>query len=101
MCRLRTTLVELDNATLWPTYTMLSNLESVSRSPKTDLGLRPVFHPLDHWVEGRLHIISVLVDHVVHMLRLQSLPAKGSTSPRALTQAQRRAPDAGSRKTHR
>ncbi|MGH8760364.1 MAG: IS1634 family transposase [Burkholderiales bacterium] len=72
---LRTTLVELDNATLWRTYTMLTNLESVFRSLKTDLGLRPVFHRIDRRVEGHL-FISVLAYHFVHMLRLQ-LKAKG------------------------
>ncbi len=72
---LRTTLVELDNATLWRTYTMLTNLESVFRSLKTDLGLRPVFHQIDRRVEGHL-FISVLAYHFVHTLRLQ-LKAKG------------------------
>ena len=67
---LRTTLVELDNATLWRTYTMLTNLESVFRSLKTDLGLRPVFHQVDRRVEGHL-FISVLAYHFVHMLRLK------------------------------
>ena len=67
---LRTKLVELDNATLWRTYTMLTNLESVFRSLKTDLGLRPVFHQIDRRVEGHL-FISVLAYHFVHMLRLQ------------------------------
>ena len=67
---LRTTLVELDNATLWRTYTMLTNLESVFRSLKTDLGLRPVFHQVDRRVEGHL-FISVLAYHFVHMLRLR------------------------------
>ena len=72
---LRTTLVELDNATLWRTYTMLTNLESVFRSLKTDLGLRPVFHRIDARVEGHL-FISVLAYHFVHMLRLH-LKAQG------------------------
>jgi len=72
---LRTTLVELDNATLWRTYTMRSNLESVFRSLKTDLGLRPVFHQIDRRVEGHL-LISVLAYHFVHTLRLQ-LEAQG------------------------
>ena len=67
---LRTTLVELDNATLWRTYSMLTNLESVFRSLKTDLGLRPVFHQIDRRVEGHL-FISVLAYHFVHTLRLQ------------------------------
>ncbi|MBC7940268.1 MAG: IS1634 family transposase [Chitinophagaceae bacterium] len=72
---LRTTLVELDNATLWRTYSMLTNLESVFRSLKTDLGLRPVFHQIDRRVEGHL-FISVLAYHFVQTLRLQ-LKAKG------------------------
>ncbi len=89
---LRTTLVELDSATLWRTYTMLTNLESVFRSLKTDLGLRPVFHQIDARVEGHL-FISVLAYHFVHMLRLR-LKAKGiddswHTLREALTTQQR------------
>jgi len=72
---LRTTLVEQDNATLWRTYTMLTNLESVFRSLKTDLGLRPVYHQIDRRVEGHL-FISVLAYHFVQTLRLQ-LKARG------------------------
>ncbi len=72
---LRTTLVGLDNATLWRTYTMLTNLESVFQSLKTDLGLRPVFHQIDRRVEGHL-FITVLAYHFVHTLRLQ-LKAEG------------------------
>jgi hypothetical protein len=72
---LRTTLVDLDDATLWRTYTMLTDLESVFRSLKTDLGLRPVFRQVDRRVEGHL-FISVLAYHFVHMLRLQ-LKAQG------------------------
>ena len=49
---------------------MLTNLESVFRSLKTDLGLRPVFHQIDRRVEGHL-FIRVLAYHFVHMLRLQ------------------------------
>ena len=72
---LRTTLVDLDDATLWRTYTMLSQLESVFRSLKTDLGLRPVYHQVQRRVEGHL-FISVLAYHFVHTLRLQ-LKAEG------------------------
>jgi hypothetical protein len=72
---LRTTLVDWDDATLWRTYTMLTNLEAVFRSLKTDLGLRPVFHQIDRRVEGHL-FISVLAYHFVHTLRLQ-LKARG------------------------
>jgi len=48
---------------------MLTNLESVFHSLKTDLGLRPVFHQIDRRVEGHL-FISVLAYHFVHTLRL-------------------------------
>ena len=72
---LRTTLVDLDDATLWRTYTMLTQLESVFRSLKTDLGLRPVYHQVERRIEGHL-FISVLAYHFVHTMRLQ-LKAKG------------------------
>ena len=67
---LRTNLLDVDDATLWRTYVMLTDLESVFRSLKTDLGLRPVFHQVERRVEGHL-FISVLAYHFVHMLRTQ------------------------------
>jgi len=72
---LRTTLNEPDDATLWRIYAMLTNLEAVFRSLKTDLGLRPVFHRIDRRVEGHL-FISLLAYCVVHTMRLR-LKAKG------------------------
>lgn len=72
---LRTTLLEQDDATLWRTYIMLTELESVFRSLKTDLGQRPVFHRVDRRVEGHL-FISVLAYHFVHTMRMQ-LKAQG------------------------
>jgi transposase len=72
---LRTTLTEPDDATLWRIYSMLTNIEAVFRSLKTDLGLRPVYHQIERRVEGHL-FISVLAYYVVHTLRLQ-LKAKG------------------------
>ena len=65
---LRTTLGEPDDATLWRIYAMLTNLEAVFRSLKTDLGLRPVFHRIDRRVEGHL-FISLLAYCVVHTMR--------------------------------
>ena len=54
---------------------MLTQLESVFRSLKTDLGLRPVYHQVERRIEGHL-FISVLAYHFVHTMRLQ-LKAKG------------------------
>jgi len=72
---LRTTLTEPSEAELWHIYSMLTDLESVFRSLKTDLGLRPVHHQIDRRVEGHL-FISVLAYYFVHTLRLQ-LKARG------------------------
>lgn len=72
---LRSTLIESDDATLWRIYSMLTNLEAVFRSLKTDLGLRPVYHQIQRRVEGHL-FISVLAYYAVHTLR-QRLKAEG------------------------
>ena len=72
---LRTTHMDFNEDKLWHIYTMLTNLESVFRSLKTDLGLRPVYHQIERRVEGHL-FISVLAYYVVHTLRMK-LKAKG------------------------
>ncbi len=72
---LRTTLSEQDDVTLWRIYSMLTNLEAVFRSLKTDLGLRPVYHRIERRVEGHL-FISLLAYCVVHTMRLR-LKANG------------------------
>jgi hypothetical protein len=41
---LRTSRSDWDEPTLWNTYTMLTDLEAVFRSLKSELGLRPVYH---------------------------------------------------------
>ena len=72
---LRTTLSAPSDAELWRLYAMLTNLESVFRSLKTDLGLRPVHHQVERRVDAHL-FISVLAYYFVHTLRLQ-LKAQG------------------------
>ena len=48
-----------DNATLRRTYTMLTHRESVFCSLMTDLGLRPVFHPINARVEKISEIVGL------------------------------------------
>ncbi len=67
---LRTNQDQWDETTLWHTYTMLTDLEAVFRSLKSELGLRPVFHQKTGRVTGHL-FISVLAYHLVHMIRFQ------------------------------
>jgi len=72
---LRTTLTAPTDAELWKTYSMLTNLEAVFRSLKTDLGLRPVFHRTECRVDAHL-FISLLAYIFVHTIRTQ-LKARG------------------------
>jgi transposase len=67
---LRTNQDQWDEATLWHTYTMLTDLEAVFRSLKSELGLRPVFHQKTERVTAHL-FISVLAYHLVHTIRYQ------------------------------
>ena len=65
---LRTSQTEWDESTLWNTYTMLTDLEAVFRSLKSELGLRPVHHQITDRVSGHL-FITVLAYHLVHAIR--------------------------------
>lgn len=65
---LRTSHSELDEDALWHTYTMLTDLEAVFRSLKSELGMRPVFHQITKRVTGHL-FISVLAYHLIHSIR--------------------------------
>ena len=65
---LRTNELNWDEATLWRTYTLLTDLEAVFRSLKSELGLRPVFHSKEERAEGHL-FITVLAYQAVQVLR--------------------------------
>jgi len=67
---LRTNQDQWDEATLWRTYTMLTDLEAVFRCLKSELGLRPIFHHTTERVTGHL-FISVLAYHLIHTIRFQ------------------------------
>jgi transposase len=72
---LRTNEAGWDEQNLWRTYVMLTDLEAVFRSLKSELGLRPVYHHKTRRVDAHL-FISVLAYHFVHTLRFQ-LKARG------------------------
>nr|WP_217639042.1 IS1634 family transposase [Syntrophus gentianae] len=65
---LRTNEIGWDEATLWHTYTMLTDLEAVFRSLKSELGLRPVFHSKEERADGHL-FITVLAYQAVQVIR--------------------------------
>ena len=59
-----------DETTLWQTYTMLTDLEAVFRSLKSELGLRPIYHQTAERTQGHL-FITVLAYQAVQVLRKQ------------------------------
>jgi transposase len=75
---LRSNETSWDEAKLWQTYTMLTDLEAVFRSLKSELGLRPVFHHKEERTEGHL-FITVLAYQAVQAIRTK-LKAKGNNT---------------------
>jgi transposase len=59
-----------DEEKLWRTYTMLTDLEAVFRSLKSELGLRPVYHTKQDRADGHL-FITVLAYQLVQVARTQ------------------------------
>ncbi|MDX8383547.1 MAG: IS1634 family transposase [Ghiorsea sp.] len=67
---LRTNITGWDDKKLWETYVMLTDIEAVFRSMKSELGMRPIFHQTTERVEGHLWI-TLLAYHLVHTIRLK------------------------------
>jgi hypothetical protein len=65
---LRSNCTNLDEKTLWKTYTTLTDLEAVFRSLKSELGLRPIFHQKQSRVDGHI-FITLLAYSIVHTIR--------------------------------
>ena len=65
---LRSNLEDWNEERLWKTYTMLTDLEAVFRSLKSELGLRPVHHRTQRRCEGHL-FITVLAYQAVQVVR--------------------------------
>lgn len=72
---LRSNELDWDAERMWRTYIMLTDLEAVFRSLKSELGLRPIFHHKQERSDGHL-FITVLAYQLVQLIRRQ-LRAKG------------------------
>ena len=61
---LRTNLVAEDPAVLWDRYMQLVQVEAAFKCLKSDLGVRPVYHQLEHRVEAHIpdRVPGVLLD---------------------------------------
>jgi transposase len=53
---LRTNLTGEDPAVLWARYVQLTQIEAVFRSLKSELGIRPVYHRLEHRVDAHIMV---------------------------------------------
>ncbi len=80
---LRSNLVAEDPAVLWERYVQLTQIEAAFKALKSELGIRPIYHQLEHRVEA--HILVAFLAYcllVTLKSRLQAL-APGLT-PRAV-----------------
>jgi transposase len=65
---LKTNDLSLPPEQIWRTYIRLTKLESVFRSLKSELGLRPVFHKIKDRIDSHL-FISILAYQCIHIIR--------------------------------
>jgi transposase len=65
---LRTNELQWDAEHLWRTYIRLTDIESVFRSLKSELGLRPIYHQTEYRTDGHL-FITVLAYQCVQIIR--------------------------------
>ena len=65
---LRSNLLDWDEEKLWRTYIMLTDLEAVFRTLKSELGLRPIYHHKEIRADGHL-FITVLAYQLVQLIR--------------------------------
>ena len=80
---LRSNMVAEDPAVLWERYIQLTQIEAAFRTMKSELGIRPIYHQLEHRVEA--HILVAFLAYCLTVTlknRLQAL-APGLT-PKAV-----------------
>ena len=65
---LRTNVTDWDAQRLWSTYVLLTDLEAVFRSLKSELGLRPIYHWKPERSEAHL-FVTVLAYQLVQVIR--------------------------------
>jgi len=80
---LRSNLVAEDPAVLWERYVQLTHIEAAFKALKSELGIRPIYHQLEHRVEAHIFVAFLAYCLLVTLKsRLEAL-APGLT-PRAV-----------------
>jgi transposase len=80
---LRTNLVAEDPAVLWDRYMQLTQIEATFKCLKSDLGIRPIYHQLEHRVEAHILVAFLAYCLTVTLKHRLQLHAPGMT-PRAV-----------------
>ncbi len=75
---LRSNQTDWDEESLWRTYTLLTDVEAVFRSLKSELGLRPIYHHKPVRSEGHL-FLTVIAYQLVQVIR-KRLKQRGNDS---------------------
>ena len=80
---LRTNLVAEDPAVLWDRYMQLTQIEAAFKCLKSDLGIRPIYHQLEHRVEA--HIMVAFLAYCLSVTLQQKLRGHAAgLTPRAV-----------------
>ena len=81
---LRTTLPPDSPQTLWEHYMVLVEIEAAFRCLKSDLGIRPVYHQLEHRVEAHIFVAFLGYCLLATLRNLLKPHAPGLTAPAVL-----------------
>lgn len=68
---LRSNLTGEDPAVLWARYVQLTQIESVFRSLKSELGIRPIYHQLEHRADA--HVLIAFLAYCLQVTRKNRL----------------------------
>jgi transposase len=80
---LRTNMVAEDPAVLWDRYMQLTQIEAAFKCLKSELGIRPIYHQLEHRVEA--HILVAFLAYCLSVTLKQRLQAHApGLTPRAV-----------------
>lgn len=80
---LRSNLLAEDPAILWDRYMQLTQIEAAFKSMKSDLGLRPIYHQLEHRVEAHILVAFLAYCLTVTLKHRLQVCAPGRT-PKAM-----------------
>ena len=76
---LRSNLTDGDPAVLWARYVQLTQIEAVFRSLKSELGIRPVYHQLEHRVDAHILVAFLAFSLQVTLKHRLMIHAPGLT----------------------